>query len=211
MTLFPLYIVTDRAVAGGDPVEILMRVAASLPPGTVGVEIREKALPARELLALARRVVAALRPLGARVLVNDRLDVAIAAGADGVHLPASGLDPRAVRAVYPGLIGVSTHSRAELAGLDAGAADFATFGPVFDTPSKRGFGPPQGVDALRAAVAASRVPVMAIGGIMQGTAADLAGTGISGIAVIRAVLAARNPAAAARDLLDAAGLGTAVG
>jgi len=202
---FRLYVVTDRRVTGGPDglVARLVRAADGLPPGTMAVEVREKDLEAGALLALVRRIRAALAPRGVPVFVNDRWDVAAAAGAEGVHLPESGLDPAAVRRVWDGRIGVSTHATAVL--LRAGAADFATFGPVFPTPSKLAYGPPQGVDRLREAVAASPVPVIAIGGIDAATAPDLRGTGIAGIAVIRAVLAADDPAGAARELLALAG------
>jgi thiamine-phosphate pyrophosphorylase len=141
---------------------------------------------------------------GTEVLVNDRLDVVIAAGAAGVHLPASGLAPSDARAAFAGRIGVSTHFSGEVAGLAPGATDFATFGPVFDTASKRRYGPPVGLDALRAAVAASRVPVYAIGGITEATASLVAGAGIAGIAGIKSVLAAPDPGRAAAAVIRAA-------
>jgi len=205
---FRLYVVTDRSLCADRGLEaVLAMLAASLPPGTLGVELREKDLPARDLLAMARSVKAALAPFGVPLLVNDRLDVAVAAGADGVHLPASGLDPRAVRAAYDGLIGVSTHSARELAALDPAAVDLATFGPVFDTPSKRAFGPPLGLPALREAVAASRVPVFAIGGVSPATAGSLRGSGAYGVAVVSAVLGADDPAAAAAVISESVGSG----
>lgn len=182
----------------------LRQAAEGLPTGTMAVEVREKDMEARALLALARRVRETLAPWAVPVLVNGRWDVAFAAGADGVHLPESGLDPAAVRRAWPaGRIGCSTHSAETLAGLRG--ADFATFGPVFATPSKLAYGPPQGIDRLRLAVAASPVPVYAIGGIDADTVRQLRGTGIAGIAVIRSVLSEADPAAAARTLLEHAG------
>lgn len=204
---FRLYVVTDRRVCGGAEgmAERLRQVAEGLPTGTLAVEVREKDLEARAQLALVRRVREALAPWAVPVLVNDRWDVAFAAGAEGVHLPESGLDPVTVRRAWSGArIGVSTHSAEALAGLRG--ADFATFGPVFATPSKLAYGPPQGIDRLRAAVAASPVPVFAIGGIAADTVRDLRHTGIAGIAAIRSVLSAPDPAAAARTLLANAGL-----
>jgi thiamine-phosphate pyrophosphorylase len=203
---FRLYVVTDRRVTGGVDglVAQLVRAADGLPAGTMAVEVREKDLEAGALLALVRQVRATLAPRGVPVFVNDRWDVAAAAGAEGVHLPESGLDPAVVRRAWGGCIGVSTHAVAAL--HRAGAADFATFGPVFATPSKLAYGPPQGVARLREAVAASPVPVIAIGGIDRDTAPGLRGVPIAGIAAIRAVLAADDPGAAALDLLALAGL-----
>ena len=203
---FRLYVVTDRRVTGGIDglVAQLARAADGLPPGTMAVEVREKDLETGALLALVRQVRAALAPRGVPVFVNDRWDVAAAAGAEGVHLPESGLDPTIVRRAWGGRIGVSTHALDTLA--RARDADFATFGPVFATPSKLAYGPPQGLARLRAAVTGSPIPVIAIGGIDPQTAPELRGIDIAGIAVIRAVLAADDPATAARDLLARAGL-----
>jgi thiamine-phosphate pyrophosphorylase len=200
-----LYVVTDRRLAGGDTalVDLLRAAATAAPPGTLAVQVREKDLAPREVVALARAIVEALAPLGAPVLVNDRFDLALAAGAAGVHLPASGLAAADVRAVYGGVVAVSAHRVGELTTLRPGDADFAVFGPVFDTPSKRAYGPPRGIDALREAAARSPVPVVALGGIDTGNAGLLRGTGVAGLAVIRAVLGAADPAAAVRGLLEA--------
>jgi thiamine-phosphate pyrophosphorylase len=201
-----LYVISDRRVAGGAApmLDALRRVAAALPPGFLAVQIREKDLAPREVVALARAAVEALAPWDVPVLVNDRFDLAMAAGAAGVHLSSSGLDPADVRKAYDGLVAISTHRAAELSRLRPVDVDFAVFGPVFDTPSKRPFGPPQGVETLRRAVEASGVPVVALGGIHRDNAALLSGTGIAGIASISAVLCAPDPARAARLLADAA-------
>jgi thiamine-phosphate pyrophosphorylase len=201
-----LYVISDRRAAGGavPMLDILRRVAGALPPGFLAVQIREKDLAPREVVALARAAVEALAPWDVPVLVNDRFDLAMAAGAAGVHLSSSGLDPAEVRAAYEGRIAISTHQAAELSRLRPADVDWAVFGPVFDTPSKRPFGPPQGVEALRRAVHASGVPVVALGGIHRDNAPLLSGTGIAGIASISAVLCAPDPAGAARFLADAA-------
>lgn len=199
-----LYLVTDRhVVPDGDLPRTVGLVAEALPPGSLAVEVREKDLPARAALDLVRAIRAAARSVP--VLVNDRLDVAFAAGAEGVHLPGSGLPSAEVRRFWSGRIGVSTHSVGELAALDPREVDLATFGPVFATPTKLRYGAPQGIANLRAAVAASRVPVVAIGGIDAVTVPELKGTGVAGIAVIRAVLAAPDPGEAARRLMDLLG------
>lgn len=202
---FRFYLITDRRLFGPGPVEArLDALFRGLPAGTIAIQVREKDLPTRDLLDLVRRIRAAAAPRGVPVLVNDRLDVAIAADAEGVHLPGSGLEPALVRPVFPGLIGASCHSVEEVARLDPTRVDFATVGPVHDTPSKRVFGPPLGVEALRRAAAASRVPVVAVGGIGPATAASLRGSGIAGVAAISAVWTAPDPAAVVTSILDAA-------
>lgn len=137
---------------------------------------------------MASRAVALTRGTATRLLVNDRADVARAAGADGVHLTTRSLEASTVRRAFGPdfLIGVSTHSLAEaLAARDQGA-DFAVFGPIFDTPSKRAYGPPVGLESLReAARQLSPFPLVALGGVTEENAASALGAGASGVAAIR--------------------------
>lgn len=188
--MFALYLIADCAQ--------LDAALAAVRSGAVdGVQLRDKVSTARALLAAANELRAATRAVGARLLVNDRVDVALACDADGVHLPGESFAVAEARALLgPGrLIGVSTHAPEEVAAAAAAGADFAVFGPVFDTPSKRAFGAPQGLEALRRArAAAGAMPLLAIGGVDAATAAAVRA---AGIAVIRAVLAADDPAAAA--------------
>lgn len=201
---FRFYLITDRRRFGPGPIEArLDALFRGLPAGTIAIQVREKDLPTRDLLDLVRRIRAVAAPHRVPVLVNDRLDVAIAADAEGVHLPGSGLPPALVRPVFPGLIGASCHSVEEVARLDPTQVDFATFGPVHDTPSKRLDGPPLGVEVLRRAAGASRVPVVAIGGVGPDTAESLRGTGIAAVAAISAVWTAPDPAAVVTSVLDA--------
>ena len=167
------------------------------------MQLREKDMLGRELLALAARLRAETAARGAMLIVNDRVDVAVAVGADGVQLGAASLPVEAARPLLAeGMtIGASTHSIEE---VQASTADFVVFGPVYDTPSKRAFGAPQGEARLAEAVQASPVPVIAIGGIDAARVAACRAAGAAGVAVIRAVLAAPDPGAAVRDLLDAA-------
>jgi thiamine-phosphate pyrophosphorylase len=195
-----LVLVTDRhATAGRDLVDV---VAAALDAGLPAVQVREKDLPGRGLLALAERLRVLTARAGALLLVNDRIDVAVAVGADGVHLGGGSLPADVARRLLPpgALIGVSTHAPAEAAGA---TADFVFFGPVYATPSKAAFGPPQGVAALRQAAAAARVPVLAIGGVTAASVPATRAAGATGVAVIRAILAADDPALATRSLLRA--------
>lgn len=197
---FRLYLVTDRLRAtGGD---LPAAVGRALAGGVRAVQLREKDLPGGELyrLALAMRELTARH--GARLLVNDRVDVALAAGADGVHLGAASIPPGEARRLLgaEALIGCSTHGLQELAEAEAGGADFVTFGPVYATPSKAAYGPPVGIDALRRACAASRIPVFALGGVGAGNVSEVLAAGAWGVGAIGAILAAADPEAAARDL-----------
>jgi thiamine-phosphate pyrophosphorylase len=174
-------------------------VERALDAGLPAVQLREKDLPGRPLLALAERLRRATAARGAQLFVNDRLDVALAAGADGVHLGGASMPVEVARTLLPGLlVGASVHGIEEAA---RSAADFLFFGPVFATPSKAAFGAPQGLAALEAAARASDRPVLAIGGLDAARVAAVRATGAHGVAVIRAILAAPDPAAAARALL----------
>jgi thiamine-phosphate pyrophosphorylase len=200
-----LYIVTDRAATGGRPLEAVVQAAlagavrAGLQPGDVAVQLRERDLGGMALRRLAGALRQVTRAAGAPLFVNDRVDVALAVGADGVHLGGASLRPADVLAVAPSLaIAVSAHSPADLEGL-AGLVAFAVFGPVRDTPSKRAYGPPVGLGALR--IAATRgVPLLAIGGLTVGDVPEITAAGARGLACIRAVMSAADPAEATATL-----------
>jgi len=200
---FRLYLVTDRRGTAGRPLRAV--VEACLGAGLRAVQLREKDLAAGDLLRLAGELRGLTARHGARLLINDRVDVALAAGADGVHLPGSGLPPAAARALIgpDRLIGLSTHSPDEAEGAAAAGADFVVFGPVHDTPSKRAYGRPPGLAGLAAACRRSPVPVLAIGGVTAARVPELRDAGAAGVAVIRALLEADDPAAAAKELLAA--------
>lgn len=203
---FRLYVITDRRLfpCAEALIQTLAAVAKSLRPSELAIQVREKDLATRDLLRLALDIKKAVSGTGTLVLVNDRTDVAIAAQLDGVHLPAAGMDLKDCKRIFRGVIGRSTHSVDELASCSE--TTFVTFGPIFYTPSKRPYGSPLGISLLQQAVAVSPVPVYAIGGIDETNASMLKGTGVAGIAVIRAVLAARDPARAALELIVRAGL-----
>ena len=200
MVSFRLYLVTDRTRTGGRPLPEV--VEAAVRGGVDAVQLREKDLPAGALFELARELRRRCTRHGVRLLINDRIDVALAVGADGVHLPVDSFAAGDARAlVGPGrLIGVSTHSLEQAQQASAAGADFVVFGPVFATPSKRPFGPPLGLEALAQAAGAVSVPVFAIGGVTVARADAVCRHGAHGIAAIAAVLEATDPTAAARAL-----------
>jgi len=190
--------VTDRkSLPGTDPgAGVRETIAAAIQAGADWVQIREKDLPARELLALARAAVAmagiARRADAARVLVNDRLDVALAAGAAGVHLGGESLALgdvvrwcRSGNAPAQFLAGISCHSLEQAREAERAGASYIFFGPIFDTPSKRAFGRPQGVSLLEEVCRAIRLPVIAIGGVNEENAGACLRAGAAGIAAIR--------------------------
>ena len=196
---FRLYCVTDRKQTAGRPLVDVVR--AALDGGVHAVQLREKDIEGGELHHLATQLRKITESYRARLLINDRLDVALAVDADGVHLGQTSLPVATVRRLLgpDKLIGVSTHSLAEITA--AAGADFLVFGPVYFTPSKAAYGEPQGLDRLREAVAHSSVPIFAIGGISIERISDVLTAGAYGVAMISALSAASDPAQAAREIL----------
>jgi thiamine-phosphate pyrophosphorylase len=201
---FRLYLITDRAASPRPPVEV---VEECLGAGLRAVQLREKDLEVRALLALATPLRELTRHHGARLLINDRADVAMAVAADGVQRTHASLPVAALRGITPPgfLIGASAHSTAEASEAAAQGADFVVFGPVYDTPSKRRYGAPQGLAALEAAAAATARPVVAVGGITPARVPEVLATGAAGVAVIGAIYAAPRPADATKAFLDVLG------
>lgn len=195
-----IFLVTDRGACAGRPMMSLLAEAASA--GVERIQVREKDLAGGALYELVCEVVRVCRPAGCRVFVNGRVDVALAAGADGVHLPSEGLTVAQARSACGGRleIGVSTHSILQARAAREAGADYICFGPVFDTPSKRAYGPPLGRELLERAVKELTVPVYAIGGIDGGTLPLIADLPIAGVAVIRAILSSASIAGAVGSL-----------
>jgi thiamine-phosphate diphosphorylase len=196
-----VFYVTDRkGFVSGDPTAQLRgRILLAIQAGVDAVQVREKDLSARVVFDLVREVSAAARVARAepskittRVIVNDRLDIALAAGASGVHLgheSAPAADAirwcRAGNAPVGFTVGVSCHSREEARAAEAAGADYIFFGPIFETPSKRALGPPQGIPRLQEVSGAVHLPVIAIGGVNAANASDCLRAGAAGVAAIR--------------------------
>lgn len=202
---FRLYLITDRKVAT-KPLPEAVRMA--LEGGVRAVQLREKDLPIRELLALAQELREITRQFGAKLFINDRVDVAVLSEADGIHLGAQSMPASAVRTIVGNgkLIGVSTHHIDEAHAAAQAGADFVTFGPVFNTPSKVPYGPPVGKNALKTAVSELAIPIYAIGGLSSGNMSQVFGTGCHGVAMISSILGASDIRKAARKIVEGIGI-----
>ena len=198
-----LCLVTDRAQTRGRDLVTVVRecLAAGLP----AVQVREKDLGAGDLAVLCRQIREATREHGAQLVVNDRVDVALAVGADAVQRTHISLTVNDIRAVAgPRLrIGASVHSLDDARAAEAAGADWVVFGPVYDTASKRQYGAPQGLERLAAVTRAVGIPVVAIGGITPARVGEVRAAGARGVGVISAILSADSPAEATRTFLKA--------
>ena len=198
-----LCLITDRHRCGDPSLEAV--VDEAIKGGVTLVQLREKDLPAGELLALATRLRDVTR--GRAILViNDRLDVALAVGADGVHLPEKGM-PASIARLLMGrhsLIGCSVHSEEAAAEAELGGADYVQLGTIYATESKPG-AEPAGTDLLRKVSTALTIPVLAVGGVRDQNAAEVIEAGAAGASVISAILGATDPQAATSQLAEAMG------
>lgn len=173
---------------------LYLALEAALKAGVKAIQLREKALPPRKLLDMASWLVELTREYGAKLFINDRVDIALAAGADGVHLGQKGITASAVRKISGDklLIGVSTHNLDEAIAAEKDGADFITIGPIYQTSSKLRYGNPIGIETLRRVKSEVSIPVLAIGGIKLDKVKEVRESGADGIALISAILAAEN-------------------
>lgn len=203
-----LYLISNRL---GNPrgwpgeVEKITKASAA---GCQLIQIRERDLPARPLCQMTREAIEAARPFGARVLVNDRLDVALASGADGVHLRSTSLPVDAVRQVRDQrslgsfLIGVSTHSLVEAQLAEERGATFLVTGPVFSPTSKTIDGPPMGLDRFEKICQRVSLPVFALGGVGKENCREIMSAGAAGVAAIGLFQVVQGLSALVSELLD---------
>ncbi len=198
---FDLYLITDRKQARN--LDLPKVIEAALRGGVKAVQLREKDLSGRSLFDTALGMRELTSRYGAKLIINDRVDIALAVDADGVHLGGESIPARAARKVLGSekLIGVSCHDRAgALAARDEGA-DFITFGPIYYTPSKARYGEPVGITALRETAGGMSIPVFALGGIKPENVREVIGAGAHGIALISAIIAADDPERETAELL----------
>lgn len=199
---FDLYLVTDRTQTNGrDPLAVLEQALAG---GVKAVQLREKDLSGKALFELAEKTRRLCDRYQASLLINDRIDVALAVDAAGVQLTGVSLPVDVARSLLgpQKLLGASTHSLQEARQAQTDGADFILFGPVYFTQSKAAFGSPQGLQALKKILENVRLPVYAIGGIKAEHIADLRNLGVRGVALISAIIAADDPKEAAASLLS---------
>ena len=195
-----LYVITDETLAGGLPHAGIARCAVE--GGADAVQLRDKTLSCRDLVRVGREISAITKPAGVIFIVNDRLDVALSCGADGVHLGQGDISLDVARQLAPVgfIIGISVGSVEEARSAEAEGADYVALSPTFDTGSKPDAGPGLGLERLRKIRAAVRIPVIAIGGIGPGNVKEVILAGADGVAVISAVVSAPDITAAARAL-----------
>ena len=189
---FDILLITDRKIVPEG--SFFTRLQGALKAGIRSVQLREKDISVGELTQYALKAREMTREFNASLFINDRVDVAMAVGADGVHLGRRSMPVKAVRAIARKgfMIGVSTHSLEEAADAGHEGADFITFGPVYETPSKLRFGSPLGIEMLRKATSSIKIPVYAVGGINNGNINDVMETGVKGVAMISAIFGADN-------------------
>jgi len=197
---YAVYVISDRRTVGGRP--LLDVVRAAIRGGATMVQLREKAASARELLALGQALLAVTRPAGVPLIVNDRLDVALALGAEGVHLGQDDLPAHLARPLLgpDRLLGVSVETVAQARQAARDGADYLGVADLFGTRSKPDTHPPIGLAGLAAIAEAVRLPLVGVGGITLDNAASVIDAGAVGVAVISAVIGAPDPEEAARRL-----------
>jgi thiamine-phosphate pyrophosphorylase len=186
---FKLYLITDRKQTR---LPFIEAVRLALEGGVRAIQVREKDLEIRELLALSKELRTITKEFGARLFINDRVDVAVDVGADGVHLGHQSMPAAAARKIVGPemLIGVSTHSVAEAKAAQSAGADFVTFGPIYETPSKAAYGAPVGLEALREARRAVDIPIFGLGGIQGKNIGHVLWAGAWGVGMISAIFRA---------------------
>lgn len=200
---FRLLLVTDRTQAGGRPLPTLIRQAVRA--GLPAVQLRERDLTTRELLSLAQEIQSITRSYAVPLIVNDRVDLMMVLDLAGVHLRSDSLPLSSVRQLIGPhrLIGASTHSVEDVQRANLSGADYVVFGPIFETPSKRPFGSPLGLNLLSDVCRRSSIPVLAIGGITCERVRDVRQAGAHGVAVIGALLTRDDIGEAVREFKHA--------
>ena len=198
---FKLYLITDRTQTKGR--DLLWLLEQALDAGVKAIQLREKDLAGRDLFLLAEKASKLCQNYGSSLFVNERIDIALAVNAAGVQLGKASVPIALARQLFGAqkMIGASTHSLDEALEAQQQGADFLLFGPVYFTPSKATYGAPQGVNKLKEIVEKISLPVYAIGGIKMENILDLRSIGVSGVALISAIMSSDAPNKATNDLL----------
>lgn len=199
---YSVYLVTDHSLScGRSTVEV---VRGAITGGVSCVQLREKHLSTRELITEARALVELLRPHGIPLIVNDRVDVALAADADGVHLGQSDMQISDAREILGGgrIIGISAESIGDAVRAEREGADYIGISPVFATTTKKDIAAPLGLEGVRQIRKAVRLPLVGIGGISIANAAEVMRSGADGVAVVSAIVSAPCPETSTRELLE---------
>ena len=196
-----LYLVTDRPLSLGRDIEEIVREAVE--GGVTMVQLREKECPTGEFVALAKRLKALLAPLGVPLIINDRVDVALAVDADGVHIGQSDMPYEVARRLlgYDKIIGLSVENFSDLEVANTFDVDYVGISPVYGTPTKSDTAEPFGLEGLRRAVEMSVHPTVAIGGMNAQTIGEVMAAGTDGVAVVSAICSAPSPRKATEELL----------
>jgi thiamine-phosphate pyrophosphorylase len=197
---FHLYLITDRTKTR---LPLAQAVRLALQGGVRAIQLRERDLPTRELLALARELRAATAEFRAKLFINDRVDVAVSVDADGVHLGHQSMPPQAVRKIVGSRmqIGVSTHDPEEAKSAQDGGADFITYGPIYATPSKAGLGDPVGPESINGVVKTVGIPVFGLGGIKNGNIDKVLRNGAFGVSMISEIFASDDIEGKSREII----------
>ena len=197
-----LYLVTDRTMAKERPIEIIVKQAVE--GGVTMVQLREKLIGTRDFIALALKLKEVLKPYGVPLIINDRVDVALAADADGVHIGQSDMPYAFARRILgpDKIIGLSVENFEQIEEANRLDVDYIGVSPVFSTPTKTDTARPFGLEGLRKAVRMSVHPTVAIGGMNERTAADVMTCGADGIAVVSAIVCAYDPEESSKNLLQ---------
>jgi thiamine-phosphate pyrophosphorylase len=200
---FKIYLISDRKIFPNTD-SMLFAIEKALKAGIKAVQLREKDLPTRTLLDLSYKMRELTSRYGARLFINDRVDIAMCVNADGVHLGQSSIPIYAVRRMLdncglPFLIGLSTHNIKEALEAVEGGADFITLGPIYKTPSKIQYGEPLGISTLKDIAREISIPVFAIGGIKSSNTKEVIDAGAFGVAVISGILGERDIESAVKN------------
>lgn len=205
---FNLYLITDRMQTAGRQLPAV--IADALIGGVTCVQLREKDLSSRQLFEMALELRQLTRHYGAQLLINDRIDIALAVEADGVHLGGSSVPLVEARRLLGNnrLIGYSAHRLGEALQAEHDGADFVTFGPIYHTPSKAAYGQPLGVEKLAEAARKLTIPLFALGGVKKISIPEVMATGCSGVAMISAIIGAADPVSETKAILAAVAEGS---